>query len=54
MNKKILNKINRKYRIRSKINGTAERPRLTVYRSNTALYAQIIDDEKQITLTYAN
>jgi large subunit ribosomal protein L18 len=30
--------------IRAKIAGTAERPRLTVYRSNTALYAQLVDD----------
>ena len=30
--------------IRSKIAGTAERPRLTVYLSNTALYAQLVDD----------
>jgi large subunit ribosomal protein L18 len=30
--------------IRSKISGTPERPRLSVYRSNTAVYAQIIDD----------
>jgi large subunit ribosomal protein L18 len=31
-------------RIRAKVKGTADRPRLAVYRSNTALYAQIIDD----------
>ncbi|MEY3630563.1 50S ribosomal protein L18 [Aquirufa sp. HETE-40SA] len=30
--------------IRAKIAGTAERPRLTVYRSNSALYAQLVDD----------
>ncbi len=32
--------------IRKKIRGTAERPRLTLYKSNTALYAQLIDDTK--------
>jgi len=32
------------YRIRKKVNGTAERPRLAVYRSNKAIYAQLIDD----------
>lgn len=37
--------------VRKKISGTAERPRLTVFRSNTGIYAQIIDDVKGITLT---
>jgi large subunit ribosomal protein L18 len=36
--------------IRMKISGTSERPRLSVYRSNTAIYAQIIDDSKNNTL----
>jgi len=34
----------RHHRIRARVKGTAECPRLAVYRSNTALYAQIIDD----------
>ncbi|HEY9186333.1 MAG TPA: 50S ribosomal protein L18 [Bacteroidota bacterium] len=37
-------------RIRKKISGTEARPRLTVYRSNTNIYAQIIDDTKGQTL----
>ncbi|CAM6119000.1 unnamed protein product [Calypogeia fissa] len=37
-------------RIRKKLNGTAERPRLAVFRSNQHLYAQVIDDTKQHTL----
>lgn len=37
-------------RIRNKISGTPERPRLSIYRSNTGVYAQIIDDTKGITL----
>lgn len=37
-------------RIRSKISGSTERPRLSVFRSNTSIYAQIIDDTKGITL----
>ncbi len=37
-------------RIRARVIGTTERPRLAVYRSNTALYAQIIDDSKSATL----
>ena len=35
-------------RVRAKISGTAERPRLCVYRSNDNIYAQIIDDTKGI------
>ncbi len=37
-------------RIRSKISGTAECPRLSVFRSNTQIFAQIIDDVKGVTL----
>src|SRR3989344_2868435 len=37
-------------RIKAKISGTAIRPRLSVFRSNRCLYAQLIDDEKSITL----
>ena len=37
-------------RIRSKISGTAETPRLAVFRSNRNIYAQIIDDTKGVTL----
>jgi large subunit ribosomal protein L18 len=33
-----------KYGIRAKVSGTAERPRLSVFRSNKAIYAQLIDD----------
>jgi len=33
-----------KFGIRAKVSGTAERPRLSVFRSNTAIYAQLIDD----------
>ncbi len=40
----------RKARIRAKITGTASRPRLSVFRSNTAVLAQIIDDTKGVTL----
>lgn len=39
--------------IRKKLDGTTERPRLTVYRSNKQIYAQIIDDIKGITVTAA-
>ncbi len=41
-------------RVRRKISGTAERPRLCVYRSNTNLYVQIIDDVAEKTLVAAS
>ncbi len=40
----IAGRIRRKKSIRGKIHGTVERPRLTVYRSNKHIYAQVIDD----------
>jgi large subunit ribosomal protein L18 len=40
-------------RIRKKIAGTPERPRLSVYRSVSHLYAQVIDDAKGVTLAWA-
>jgi len=43
-----------KRRIRKRISGTTERPRLTVFRSNTQIYAQIIDDSKAVTLASAS
>lgn len=44
----------RHIRVRRKISGTAECPRLCVYRSNTNVYAQIIDDVKGVTLVAAS
>lgn len=40
--------------IRKKIAGTSERPRLSVFKSNTAIYAQLIDDLAGRTLAYAS
>ena len=40
--------------VRKKISGTTERPRLSVFRSNTGIYAQIIDDIKGVTLASAS
>lgn len=37
-------------RVRAKMQASSERPRLSIYRSNTSLYAQIIDDQKHRTL----
>ena len=44
----------RKLRIRKKISGTAERPRLTVFRSGSHIYAQVIDDVTGTTLASAS
>ena len=41
-------------RVRSKVSGTSERPRLCVYRSLGQIYAQIIDDTKGVTLASAS
>lgn len=47
---KIERKIRRHQRIRAKIKGTADRPRLSVFRSNAHLYVQLIDDMHATTL----
>lgn len=57
----MINKINkndvrtkRHNRIRNKISGTSQRPRLSVYRSTSEIYAQLIDDENGVTLFSAS
>lgn len=47
-------RIRRHKRVRNKISGTAERPRLCVFRSNQNLYVQVIDDTKGETLVSAS
>ena len=47
-------RLRRHARVRDKLNGTAERPRLSVYRSLNHIYAQIIDDSKGMTLVSAS
>ena len=42
------------YRIRKHVNGTAERPRMVVFRSNKQIYVQVIDDEQGRTLVAAS
>lgn len=49
MNKKD-RKLRRQKRIRKKIRGSAQLPRLSVYRSNKGMYIQLVDDEKGVTL----
>ena len=43
-----------KFRVRKKISGTAARPRLSVFRSNTEIYVQLIDDDNAKTLASAS
>ncbi len=47
-------RLRRHTRVRGKVSGTAERPRLNVYRSLNHIYAQIIDDVKGVTLVAAS
>ena len=47
-------RLKRKKRIGFMVRGTAERPRLSIFRSNTAIYAQIVDDSKGATLFAAS
>ena len=47
-------RLHRHVRVRGKISGTPERPRLNVFRSNANIYAQIIDDVNGVTLVAAN
>ena len=47
-------RLHRHVRVRGKISGTPERPRLCVFRSNANIYAQIIDDVNGVTLASAN
>lgn len=52
--KKSLRKTRIKRSIRNKISGTAQVPRLSVFRSNTSIYAQLIDDVNGVTLMSAS
>ena len=47
-------RLRRRHRVRAKISGTAERPRLSVYRSNKGVFAQLIDDTKGHTVAAVN
>ena len=54
MTTKIERRIKIKYRVRNKISGTTERPRMTVFRSNKQIYVQIVDDLAGKTLASAS
>ena len=47
-------RLRRRRRVRAKIRGSAERPRLSVYRSNRGVFAQLIDDSKGHTVAAVN
>ena len=51
---KLERRVRIKMRIRKKITGTAERPRLAVYRSNKQIYVQVVDDLNNVTLLSAS
>lgn len=54
LDKKVVRRQKLRWRIRTKISGTAQKPRLSVFRSNKDIYAQLIDDTTGTTLAAAN
>ena len=52
--KKVASRLRRKRRIRKKLSGTTERPRMTVFRSAKHIYVQVVDDLKGHTLVSAS
>jgi large subunit ribosomal protein L18 len=47
-------RLRRRRRVRAKVSGTAERPRISVFRSNRGIFAQLVDDEAGRTLAAVN
>jgi large subunit ribosomal protein L18 len=54
MDSKLYNRTRVRYRIRKKVSGTSQKPRLSVFRSNKEIYCQLIDDVNGVTLAAAN
>lgn len=54
LDNKVVRRQKLRWRIRTKISGTAQKPRLSVFRSNNDIYAQMIDDVTGTTLVAAN
>jgi large subunit ribosomal protein L18 len=54
MDSKLYNRTRVRYRIRKKVSGVADKPRLSVYRSNREIYCQLIDDVNGVTLASAS
>lgn len=52
--KPVLRRLKIKQSIRKKLSGSSERPRISIFRSNKEIYAQIIDDSKGLTLASAS
>jgi large subunit ribosomal protein L18 len=53
LNKRNVRRCRRVMRVRKQVRGTAEKPRLTVFKSNMHLFAQLIDDDKGFTIASA-
>jgi len=53
-NSKTTRRKNIRFRIRAKISGSAQKPRLSVFRSNTEIYCQLIDDDNAVTIAAAS
>ena len=51
---KVIRRQKLRWRIRARVTGTAQKPRLSVFRSNKDIYAQLIDDVTGVTLAAAN
>jgi large subunit ribosomal protein L18 len=54
MDSKLYNRTRVRYRIRKKVFGTSQKPRLSVFRSNKEIYCQLIDDVNGVTLASAS
>lgn len=54
MNTKVIKRQKIRFRIRKKVSGTAQKPRLSVFRSNSDIYVQLIDDTTGTTLAAAS
>jgi large subunit ribosomal protein L18 len=54
MQKKVTGRARRRLRIRKKVRGTSERPRLCVFRSAKHIYAQVVDDTRGATIAHAS
>jgi len=54
MGSRLIGRERRKLRVRGNVSGTAERPRLTIFRSNSHMYAQVIDDQNGTTIASAS
>ena len=54
MQKKLTGRARRKLRIRKKVQGTSQRPRLCVFRSAKHIYAQVVDDTQGTTIAHAS